>query len=78
MFIYNKTTMPKKRCAFPNCKTKITLVQQQMACRCGLCFCTTHSAPENHCCTFNYRKTVEEQKEAETQLKCVAAKIEVI
>lgn len=70
--------MPKVRCAFQNCKTKISLVQQQLACRCGECFCVKHRTPENHCCTFNYQKTNEEQEMEKERLKCIASKIVVI
>ena len=56
--------MPKKfRCQHPECKKKLTLVQQISGkCKCGLVTCGNHKS--NHNCTFDHSK--EAMKNANT------------
>ena len=43
----------KNKCSF--CKIKISVLSF-IKCRCGKSFCTTHLLPENHNCTYDYKK----------------------
>ncbi len=43
----------KKRCAAENCKKKLGLTSYP--CRCEKEFCTIHSFPEKHACTFDFK-----------------------
>jgi hypothetical protein len=57
---FKKDTMPKKpKC--PVCKKKLTLVEQQMPCRCKKTFCTKHRLAASHDCTFNYIDSAKEK-----------------
>lgn len=52
--------MPKKpKC--PVCKKKLTLVEQQMPCRCKKTYCTKHRLAASHDCTFNYIDSAKEK-----------------
>jgi predicted nucleic acid binding AN1-type Zn finger protein len=44
----------KKRCSFPGCKKKLTLLNNY-SCRCCLSFCMKHQLPESHDCNYNYK-----------------------
>jgi len=48
------TNKKKKRCNHPNCKKKLKLTD--MPCRCQKCFCAKHRLPEQHDCSFNFKK----------------------
>jgi len=58
--IQKRTNMPKKpKC--PVCKKRLTLVEQQMSCRCKKTFCTKHRLASSHDCTFNYVDSTKEK-----------------
>ena len=42
------------KCCFIGCKKKLKL--SDTPCRCELRFCKLHRLPENHQCTFNFKK----------------------
>lgn len=42
------------RCAFAECRRKLSLVQQSMPCRCTLVFCADHRPSDKHACSFDY------------------------
>jgi predicted nucleic acid binding AN1-type Zn finger protein len=50
--------MPKERCAFPSCKTALTLTSS--ACKCEKKFCAQHRHAETHQCSFDYRASGKE------------------
>jgi hypothetical protein len=52
--------MPKKpKC--PTCKKKLTLVEQQMQCRCKKSHCGKHRLAASHDCTYNYIDSTKEK-----------------
>ena len=55
-----------KRCQFPECSKKLTLVQQMTRCKCQKIFCKKHRAGSQHNCTFDYKN--EQTKTLETKL----------
>lgn len=44
----------KKKCQFEGCKRKLGLLDD-IACKCGLSFCTHHRFSGDHACTYDYR-----------------------
>ena len=48
-----------KKCAF--CNKKLTLVEQQMKCKCENYFCTKHRLSTIHNCTYNYIESTKEK-----------------
>jgi uncharacterized NAD-dependent epimerase/dehydratase family protein len=58
---YKKKPQKKKkgRCAYKECKKKVTMYG--FDCRCGKRFCSTHLPSDLHSCTFDYRKAGQEQ-----------------
>lgn len=74
------TSKPKKRCSFPGCKKKISIVDREMGkCLCNGIYCSNHRAETAHSCTFDwghYQKSLLTEKL--NSEKCVARQIEVI
>ena len=48
----------KEKCII--CKKKLTLTD--MKCRCGVKLCTKHRLPEQHQCSYNFKKDQPDQK----------------
>jgi len=44
-----------KRCQFPQCSKKLTLVQRMTMCKCKKAFCAQHRAASQHNCSFDYQ-----------------------
>jgi len=63
----------KPRC--PECRHKLLLTD--IVCRCGIQFCKSHRAPELHSCTFDFKKSGQEQLST-MLVKVAAVKIEAI
>lgn len=68
-----KTT--KKRCAHPECRKKLSLVEQSCVCVCHNCYCSLHRLPENHFCTHVFTESTETKKLKTESLKCVGDKM---
>lgn len=49
-----KKSKEPKRCQHKECNKKLGLVK--INCKCDLFFCSKHRSPENHMCTYDYRK----------------------
>lgn len=65
--------MPKKRCAYPGCKKKLSLTECTIGtCKCNNTYCMLHRLPAQHDCTFDF--SVDREKFIEAN-KCVAAKV---
>lgn len=45
----------KKRCQFPECTKKLTLVQRMTLCKCQKAYCNQHRYGSQHNCTFDYK-----------------------
>jgi predicted nucleic acid binding AN1-type Zn finger protein len=63
----------KPRC--PECRNKLLLTD--IVCRCGIKFCMSHRAPELHACTFDFKKSAQEQLST-MLVKVAGTKVEVI
>ena len=51
---------PKKRCGYDNCRKKLSYTQLIAGvCKCGICFCETHRAPDAHTC-IDWRQSATE------------------
>jgi predicted nucleic acid binding AN1-type Zn finger protein len=48
-----KKKKKKKRC--PICENKLTLVEQNIICKCNRTYCTKHRLPHTHNCNFNFK-----------------------
>lgn len=49
--------MPKSaRCSCTGCRTKLSILDKTMSCRCGKNFCPKHRLPENHECEYDYKQ----------------------
>lgn len=42
------------KCYF--CKSKLSIIEKAILCKCANCFCSKHRLPENHTCTYDYKK----------------------
>ena len=63
------------RCTVEDCKKKIPVVDRLMCqCQCGKQHCRHHRFPENHNCTYDFKKAVEKDTAIE-KIKCVAPKL---
>lgn len=49
-----KKKKSKKKCHFPGCNEKITLIS--FTCKCDGIFCIKHKNPSSHECTYDYKK----------------------
>lgn len=67
--------LPKKHCAYSECKKKLTIIEREYVCICGKCFCSKHRLPEDHCCRHNYIESTEIRERKSEALKCVASKV---
>ena len=73
----NSTKKKSKRCGHPECRRKLMLTD--MPCKCGIIFCSLHRLSEQHACTFDYKKTRnDDTKTKSEELRCVADKVEGI
>ena len=73
----NENEMSKKRCSAPECKKKLSLVQQTTLCKCSKAFCGAHRHAENHSCGFDYQaKTQRDLSNALVKIR--GEKVEVI
>jgi predicted nucleic acid binding AN1-type Zn finger protein len=54
------------------CKKKVGLIP--FKCKCENAFCSLHRAPEDHACTFDFKKDTREFLEKHNQ-KCQALKL---
>lgn len=75
MAISKTTDSKKKRCAHPECKKKLSLIEREFVCVCGKCFCAEHRLPEDHCCRHDFSETLEKREQKSEALKCVATKV---
>ena len=67
----------KKLCSAPECKKKLSLVQQTTLCKCSKAFCGTHRHAETHSCNFDYQ--AKSQRDLSNSLvKLRADKVEAI
>ena len=64
----------KKRCNLEGCTKKLTLMDQNIMCRCDYLFCPSHRLPESHKCTYDYVANEKKQLEKRNQ-KCVGDKV---
>ncbi len=48
--------MPKSKCAFKNCNKKLSLIDNELICRCKKIFCSTHRFTIDHKCDFDFKK----------------------
>ena len=69
------TKKKNKRCAFPGCKKRLTIVDRTLVCRCDKCFCATHRSIVSHGCTYEVTSTKETMNTIPTG---VFKKVEVI
>lgn len=68
--------MPKPFCAFPECKTKIKLVEVTLGtCRCEKVFCLKHRLPETHTCPIIFKL---DKDDFIKENICVAPKIDAL
>lgn len=67
----------KNRCSFENCKRKLTLVEQDIKCKCGNVFCAKHRYTNDHNCTFDYKKDYKGKLEKQMD-KVISEKISKI
>ena len=73
----NENETSKKRCSQPECKKKLSLVQQTTLCKCSKAFCGAHRHAEDHSCSFNYQE--KSQRDLSNALvKIRGEKVEVI
>lgn len=57
--------MPGTRCGFIGCSKRLTLVAQSVGkCRCCAVFCTAHKDPNDHACSYDYKKEQRESLES--------------
>ena len=74
-----KSTQKKrqKRCKKTDCKKKLQLTDYP--CKCGYIYCALHRLPEQHECSFNFKKERNDENEKTIgEMKCVSNKIENI
>ena len=64
-----------KRCARNDCKKKLSMVEREIKCLCGKCFCSKHRLPEDHYCTHDFSESAEKKEEKAEALKCVPEKV---
>ncbi len=67
--------LPRKRCAHNECKKKLKIVEREIVCVCGGCFCTQHRLPEAHNCKHDFTDCEERKEKKCESLKCVASKV---
>jgi len=51
---------PKKkkvRCSHESCRKKLKMVECTMKCVCNKSFCAEHRMPENHNCSYDFKKS---------------------
>ena len=58
-----KKNKSNKKCNL--CKVKLSLVERQLKCKCGNCYCSKHR--QNHNCTYDYKN--EHQKFLQSTLE---------
>lgn len=46
----------KTRCCCLGCKTKLSVLDKTITCRCTKSFCSKHRLPEDHDCEYDYKK----------------------
>lgn len=71
-----KTKKKRQRCSHSECKTKLTMIDLGIECKCGLSYCSRHRLPEDHQCSYDHGK--EEADMISKKLKesaCVSNKI---
>jgi len=67
----------QKRCKKTGCRKKLQLTDYP--CKCGYIFCPLHRLPEQHDCSFNFKKERNDESEKTIgEMKCVSDKIENI
>ena len=69
-------SMPKEKCSFTGCQTKLTLVS--IRCKCEKKYCNAHRPPENHMCSYDYKSAGKEELLKLMSTAIVAKKIEVV
>ena len=67
----------KKRCSLPECKKKLSLVQQTTLCKCSKAFCGTHRHAEDHSCGYDYQGKTQRDL-SNSLVKVQGEKVEVI
>lgn len=74
------STKPQKRCSFPDCKKKLSLIDREMGkCLCTGIYCIKHRSETSHNCTFNWGSYQKQQlTDKLNSEKCVGKQIEVI
>lgn len=60
-----------------NCKSKLTLIERELTCKCNKKFCTKCRLPETHKCKYDYEKEGREQLKSKL-IKVCNNKIEII
>jgi len=58
--INRKKKKRRARCANIECNTKLTMIDIDMECKCGMTFCGRHRLPEYHKCTYDHCKEAKE------------------
>jgi len=49
--------MPKSaRCSCTGCRTKLSILDKIILCRCGKSFCAKHRLSESHKCDYDYKQ----------------------
>lgn len=43
------------RCSYSLCKSKLTMIDLGMECKCGLAYCGRHRLPEDHDCSYDHK-----------------------
>lgn len=69
-------TIQKKRCNLERCNKKLTLMDQELKCRCGYIYCPLHRLPESHTCSFDFITNEKIRLEKTlSQMRCVGSKV---
>tara|TARA_B100001250_G_C19183328_1_gene521925 strand:- start:197 stop:406 length:210 start_codon:yes stop_codon:yes gene_type:complete len=62
----------KQVCSFDCCSKKLKIIDISIKCKCGNSYCERHRHPENHNCTYDYKK---DEPNKVDEMRCIFRKL---